>query len=174
MLCANGLVDILDENKNEDISNKFRLMDKIPVKTVNTICSPEIGNVETSILSKAFFSNENINIIQNAIIKGVYDKTKKIIDRQDTTQLVAVMRRIYMEGCRGEFIDVSVSRRNISDRDLIVSLNNRVINISVNSIKNELIAYLKYREDISTMAIPQDLPILLNTKSKTLELKPWF
>ena len=174
MLCANGLVDILDNNNNENISNKFKLMDKIPVKSVNTICSPEIGNIETSILSKAFFSIQNINIIQNAIIKNVYNKTNYIIAKQDTNQLLAVMRRIFMEGCRGEYIDVIVSKTNISDKDLLLSLNNKVITICSDSIKNELISYLKYREDISTMAIPQDLPILLNTKSRTLELKPWF
>ena len=61
-----------------------------------------------------------------------------------------------------------------SDKSQLDRLNKCVINACVNAIKNEVIAYLKYREDISTMAIPQDLPILSNTKNKTLELKPWF
>lgn len=173
MLCANGLVDILNVDNNQDISNKFRLIDKIPVKSISTICSPEIGNIETSILSKAFFSKQNINIIQNAIIKGVYDETKHIIDKQEPSQLLTAMKRIYMERC-GEFIDVNVSKPILSDREKIISLNDKVISICIHSIKNELISYLKYREEISTMAIPQDLPILLNTKNKTLELKPWF
>lgn len=174
MICSNGLVDILDENNNEDINNKFRLMDKIPVKTINTICSKEIGNVETSLLSDAFFSNQNITIIQNAIVRGVYDYTNKIIDKQNTSQLIGVMRSVFMEDCRGDFITNTFMKKPLSDREMIVKLNNRVANLCINSIKNELISYYKYREDISSMALPHDLPILSNTKNKTLELKPWF
>mgnify|MGYP001389807345 CR=1 FL=1 len=174
MLCSNGLVDILDENNNEDINNKFKLMDKIPVKTINTICSKNIGNVETTVLSDAFFSNQNIIIIQNAITRGVYDATNKIIDKQNANQLLGIMRNVFMEDCRGDFISNTVMNKPLSDRDMIIKLNNRVVNLCVNSIKNELISYYKYREDISTMALPQDLPILSNSKNKTLELKPWF
>ena len=60
MNCANGLVNILDDKNNENINNKFRLMDKIPVKTVNTICGRELGNIESTPLSDAFFSNQNL------------------------------------------------------------------------------------------------------------------
>ena len=174
MICANGLVDILDNKKNEDITNKFKLMDAIPVKSVDNIRCREIGNTEVTPLSNAFFSNANINIIHNSIIKGVYDNTGKIIDRQDTNQLLSIMRSIYMEGCRNEFIGRHIPSQNISDREMIIKLNDIVVSKSVNLIKNELIAYYKYREDISTMAVPQDLPILSNMKDKTLELKPWF
>ena len=174
MICANGLVDILDNKTSEDITNKFRLMDPIPVKTVDNIRCEEIGNVEGSPLSRAFFSNANINIIHNSIIRGVYDKTGKVIPRQDTNHLLGIMRSIYMEGCRDEFMTRHIPSQNISDRETIVKLNDIVVTKSVNLIKNELVAYYKYREDISTMAVPQDLPILSNMRNKTLELKPWF
>ena len=174
MVCANGLVDILDNTNGENIANKFRLMDAVPVKSVDDIRCPEIGNRETTPLSRAFFSNQNINIIHNNIIKGVYDKTGKVIDRQNTNQLLSIMRSIFMEGCRDEFAARHIPSKQIGDREMIVRLNGLVISKSVNMITNELIAYNKYREAISTLAIPQDLPILSNMKNKTLELKPWF
>ena len=173
MICSNGSVDILDDKNNEDINNKFSLMDKIPVKSTTNVRGTEIGNIEATPLSNAFFSNQNINIIQNSIKKGVYDAINKVIDKQDTSQLLGIMRNVFMEDCRGSFISV-INSKPISDRDMIIRLNNRVVNLCVNSIKNELISYYKYRQDISTMALPQDLPILSNTKNKTLELKPWF
>lgn len=174
MVCANGLVDILDNKANEDITNKFRLMDQIPVNTVDNIRCQEIGNRETTPLSSAFFSNQNINTLHNSIIRGVYDATGKIIDRQDTNHLLGVMRNIFMEGCRNEFAARHIPSQQIDDRQMIVALNRRVVDKCVHFIKNELIAYYKYREDISTLAIPQDRPILSNMRNKTLELKSWF
>lgn len=174
MICSNGLVDILDTKKNEDIDTKFRLMDRIPVKTVNTICGREIGNVESTPLSNAFFSNQNINNLHLLIIKGVYDKTQIRIERQNNEQLLGIMRNIYMNPNRDEFMTRYVQTPNISANEQLNKLNQCVINSAVKIIQTEITAYLKYREDISTMAVPQDLPILSNMRNKTLELKPWF
>lgn len=176
MICANGLVDILDNDNNDNIINKFRLMDKIPVNSSSNICnSRELNNREETPLSRAFFSKENLDIISNNIIRGVYDKTGKIIDKQDPNQLFNIMRSVFLEDCRDEHIVITGKNNKVySDRELIVNLNNRVVNLSVKSIENELIAYYKYRQDISTLAVPQDLPILSNMRNKTLELKPWF
>ena len=75
---------------------------------------------------------------------------------------------------RDEFMSRYIAQPNISANDELNKLNQCVINASVKIIHNEITAYLKYREDISTMAVPQDLPILSNMRNKTLELKPWF
>ena len=174
MNCANGLVNILDDKNNENINNKFRLMDKIPVKTVNTICGREIGNIESTPLSDAFFSNQNINNLHLLIIQGVYQKTGIKIEKQSNEQLIGIMRKIFMNPIRDEFMARYVKQPTISPNEQLNNYNQCVINSCVKIIDNELKAYLKYREDISTMALPQDLPILSNTKNKTLELKPWF
>lgn len=174
MNCANGLVNILDDKNNENINNKFRLMDRIPVKTVNTICGREFGNVESSPLSNAFFSDQNINNLHLLIIQGVNQKTGIIIEKQSNEQLISIMRKIFMNPNRDEFMGKYVKQPDISPNELLNNYNQCVVNSCIKIITNELKAYLKYREDISTMALPQDLPILSNTKNKTLELKPWF
>lgn len=181
MKCANGLVDIMGKsNRNtinmnsENINNKFMMMDRIPAKTIGTNPCQTINNVEPSLVSRAFFSNENIEIIHRNIIKCVYDCTGTVIDKQNTQQLLGIMREIFMENRADDFTTKFANNNPISDRDLILHLNSRVIQHSVRIIKNEVIAYNKYRQDISTMAMPHDLPILSNMKNKTLELKPWF
>tara|TARA_B100000902_G_scaffold397505_1_gene461505 strand:- start:3996 stop:4520 length:525 start_codon:yes stop_codon:yes gene_type:complete len=174
MICSNGLVDILDNKKNETINNKFKLMDKIPVKTVNTIGRIDIGSIESTPLSDAFFSNQNINNLHILIIKGVYDKSNIIIEKQNTEQLLGIMRNIFMNPNRDEFMSRYISQPTISDNEQLNKFNQCVINSCVKIIHNQITSYLKYREDISTLAVPQDLPILSNSKNKTLELKPWF
>jgi len=174
MICSNGLVDILDNKNNQNVDNKFRLMDKIPVKSVNTICGRDFGNVESTPLSTAFFSNENINNLHTLIIKGVYNKTGIIIEKQSTEQLLGIMRSIFMNPNRDEFMSRYIAPPSISINEQLNKYNQCVVNACVKIIQNEITAYLKYREDISTMAVPQDLPILSNSKNKTLELKPWF
>ena len=84
------------------------------------------------------------------------------------------MREIFMENRADDFTTKFANNNPISERDLILHLNSRVIQHSVRIIKSEVIAYNKYRQDISTLAVPQDLPILSNMRNKTLELKPWF
>ena len=113
--------------------------------------------------NKVFDSFEDgWEFIYSNVDNSLYDKTGKVIPRQDTNHLLGIMRSIYMEGCRDEFMTRHISSQNISDRERIVKLNDIVVTKSVNLIKNELVAYYKYREDISTMAVPQDLPILSN------------
>ena len=181
MKCANGLVDIMGKgNRNtinmngENINDKFKMMDRIPAKTIGTNPCQTINNVEPSLVSRAFFSNENIEIIHRNIIKCVYECTGTVIDKQNTQQLLGIMREIFMENRADDFTTKFANNNPISDRDLILHLNSRVIQHSVRIIKSEVIAYNKYRQDISTLAVPQDLPILSNMRNKTLELKPWF
>lgn len=181
MKCANGLVDIMGNIKrntidmnNENINNKFMMMDRIPVRTIETNPCLTINNVEPSLVSRAFFSNENIEIIHRNIIKCVYECTGTVIDKQNTQQLLGIMREIFMENRADDFTTKFANNNPVSDRDLILHLNSRTIQHAVRIIKNEVIAYKKYREDISTLAVPHDLPILSNMRNKTLELKPWF
>ena len=181
MKCANGLVNIIGGNNtnilnnSNNINNKFNMMDRIPVRSINTNLCHTINNVEPRLVSRAFFSNENVEIIHKNIIKCVYDCTGIVIDKQNIQQLLGIMRNVFMESRVDDFTGRYATNNNsVNDRDLILHLNNRVIQHSVNIIKNEVIAYNRYREDISTMAMPHDHPILSNTRTKTLELKPWF
>lgn len=159
----NGKVNINQPN----ISTKFSMMDKIPINVPTNYNNVITGTFENTKLSEIYFSKKNIDIIQNAIKKGVYDKSKNtiIIDRQSDDAIVTVMRSMYLQHSLNR--DFSISEQ-------INKLNKYVIDYCVNNVYTEAVAYLKYKRDISQMYTPLPHPIYSNPMKKGLELKPWF
>jgi len=160
---SNGKINITGPN----ISAKFSMMDKIPINTNTNYQNVLTGNFERSRLSDAYFSKQNIQIIQNGIRKGVYDKSQSriLVDNQPEDQIVTVMRAMYLQHSKN--LETNISQQ-------IVELNTFVLNYCVVSIFNEAVAYLKYKEDASTMHRPMQHPIYSNKTNKTLEQKAWF
>ena len=67
---TNGRVNILE---SVNTSNVFKLYDRIPIDQKTTSYRNALtGNLETNILSRAFFSAKNIIVLQNSIINGVF------------------------------------------------------------------------------------------------------
>ena len=92
----NGRIDIMGPNIDQ-----FQLFDN-PNNNYKNITSYKDalnGNWTTSLLSKAFFSKENIIILQNGIRAGVYRATGGLysIGPQDETTLKVIMRSIYLQ-----------------------------------------------------------------------------
>ena len=160
---ANGRVNIMGPN----VSTKFSMMDKIPLTTKTDYSNVLTGTFERTRLSDAYFSQKNIQIIQNALRKGVYDKSnqKILIDQQPEDQIVSVMRSMFYQ-----------HSKNLQDNipQQIQELNNYVINFCVNAVFHEAVAYLKYKEDSSKMHMPMQGPIYSSKTNKTLEMKSWF
>ena len=159
----NGKIDIMGPNMNA----KFSMMDKIPVSSNSNYTNVLTGNFERSLLSDTFFSKENIQIIQNGIRKGVFDRSKGkiLVDNQSEDQIVSVMRSMYLQHSKNIQTNVS-SQINI--------LNNYVLDYCINNVYVEAISYLKYKEDSSKMHIPMNNPICSNKTNKTLEQKLGF
>lgn len=159
----NGRVNIMGPN----ISTKFSMMDRIPVNTNTNYLNSLAGNLERSRLSDTFFSQKNIQIIQNGIRKGVYDKSRQqiTIDKQPEDQIVTVMRSMYLQHSKN--LETNIPQQ-------IEELNKYVLNYCINNVYNEAVAYIKYKQDISTMHVPMTAPIYSNKTNKTLEQKPWF
>ena len=160
---SNGKIDIMGPN----ISAKFSMMDKIPINTNTNYQNVLIGNFERSRLSDAYFSKQNIQIIQNGIRKGVYDKSQSriLVDNQPEDQIITVMRAMYLQYSKN--LETNISQQ-------IKELNNFVLIYCINNVFNEAVAYLKYKEDASTMHRPMQHPIYSNKTNKTLEQKAWF
>tara|TARA_B100000287_G_C20599036_1_gene767277 strand:- start:410 stop:907 length:498 start_codon:yes stop_codon:yes gene_type:complete len=160
---SNGRVDIMGPN----ISAKFSMMDRIPVNTKTNYLNSLTGNFERSRLSDTFFSQQNIQIIQNGLRKGVHDKSngKILIDNQPQDQIVSVMRSMYLQHSKN--LEINIPQQ-------IQELNNHVLNYAINNVYTEAVAYMKYREDSSKMYMPMTAPIYSNKTNKTLEHKPWF
>ena len=160
---SNGKINITGPN----IYAKFSMMDKIPLNTNTNYQNVLTGNFERSKLSDSYFSRQNIQIIQNGVRKGVYDKSQSriLVDNQPEDQIVTVMRAMYLQYSKNLEINIP---------EQIADLNNLVLNYCINNVFNEAVAYLKYKEDASTMHIPMQHPIYSNKTNKTLEQKAWF
>jgi hypothetical protein len=159
----NGRIDIV----TPPIQDQFALYDRIPVNQCVTYRDALNGIWEDSMLSKAFFSKENIQIIQNGIRAGVYQRSggKHVISEQDCDSLKIIMRSIFLQHATNLPTDIS---HQISD------LNNLVFDYAVPKIYSEAEGYIHYKKDVSNMYTPISRPQFNGYKHKTLELKPWF
>ena len=163
MTQPNGRINIMDT----PITQPSYLNDKIPT---NDCCSYEEalrGNIECSALSTAYFSKENMQIIQNAIRATVYKQSNNQynIAQQDVTTLKIIMRAFYLQNSLNQ-------HNNIPQQ--ISHINNMVVAHCVPKILSEAQAYIKYRTDASTLVVPIDKPKHSGYKNKTNEFKRFF
>ena len=89
---------------------------------------------------------------------------KVIIDKQNYDQLKIIMRSIFLQQAKHQ--DTRI-------REQIEELNKHVLDYCVPYVFSELNAYLKYKRDISTLAMPMENPIHLSN-DKTVELDRFF
>jgi len=159
---TNGRVDILGP-----IGPRFELSDKIPIKQCASFRDALTGQWNDTLLSLTFFSKENMQILQNAIRKGVYDKSNNqyIIAPQNCNELQIIMRSIFLEYANNLPSDIKYQ---------IIALNNLVTKFAIEQIYKEAISYIKYKIDASTLAIPIARPVNTSPKTNTLELQPFF
>ena len=101
----NGRVDI----KTPNTSQLFQMYDKIPAHQCSSFRNPTEGLWDQTTLSVAFFSQQNINIIQNGIRAGVYKLSngQYTIGPQDCDALKIVMRSIYLQHSSNKPTDVT-------------------------------------------------------------------
>ena len=158
----NGRVNIMQNNTH----NLFSLQDKIPVHQTTAYRDALQGNLIDSPLSCAFFSKENIDILQNGIRAGVYKKSNNqfVVGRQSDDVLKVVMR--------STFLSYSANMPN-NIPEQIKALNDLVLDYCINQVYGEAQGYMKYLYDASTLVVPIDRPVFSNT-NKTLEFKRWF
>ncbi len=156
---ANGRIDILNA------PNHLTLYD-VPQRHTSTYKDAMRGNWENTVLSQAFFSVENQQILQNGIRAGVYKESngKYIISEQSDNELKLIMRGIFLERAQNKSTSIT---------DQIKELNQYVLSFCIPRIFGEVKGYMKYLQDASTLAIPMSHPIH-SSSDKTLELKPFF
>jgi len=160
---SNGRVDILGNNAMDC----FHLYDRIPVSQGDTYYRTAMtGNWDNSMLTKTFFSADNMRILQNGIKAGVYHKSNgrfQIAD-QDPDVLKMIMRSTFLQSSKN-------LPTNITEQ--VKQLNDLVLGYAVPQVLGEAIGYVKYKNDASMMYTPMQRPAS-TYHSNTLELKPWF
>ena len=162
---SNGRVDILqDPNVKNDL---FSLYDRIPVNHKASAYTEALtGNFQDTLLSQAFFSAQNIQIIQNGIRAKIYKKTNRVIAVQNEDIVKIIMRSVFLQFS---------ANLNSHYKEQIEELNKKVINICSRRVLEELMGYLHYQEDVSTMHVPIAHPHAFSIKGdKVAEYNPGF
>lgn len=106
-------------------------------------------------LSKAFFSNDNVELLQRSIIQEVLNVSQKQIGKQSYQELQIIMKSIYLQYSRN-------LPTNIDEQ--VQVLNSYVIDECVRLIVPKVLQYIKYLDDI-TNPIPV-MPRSQNVSSK--------
>ncbi len=159
----NGRVNIVD------IPQKvlFEMQEKIAVKNKTSEYREALQGIwEDSMLSKAYFSKENIQIVQNGLRAGVHKMSgeKYIIAPQNVDTLKIIMRSIFIQHAEHNENDITGQ---------IVKLNNLVLDYAVLNVYNEIDGYVKYCRDQSTLVVPMELPKQVDREFRQLEMKNW-
>lgn len=159
---GNGRINILGKVKDQ-----FQLFEHpdFSIEKTSSYDDALTGNWEDNLLSKAFFSKDNIIIIQNGIKRQVYDKSngRYLIAPQDETNLKIIMRSIFLQNAKNLPYNYT---------EQIKELNELVYKYCVPNILSTAISYLKYKNDVSTLPVPEARPVNVSVKGdKILENK---
>jgi hypothetical protein len=143
------------------------MYDKIPANQCVTFRNATEGLWDQTTLSKIFFSQHNIQIVQNGIRAGVYYKSngQYTIGQQDCDSLKIIMRSVFLQYSANQ-------PNNISQQ--IKELNKIVLNYCIQQVYSEAQGYMKYIDDASTLVVPIAHPVQASNNDRQLELKRWF
>tara|TARA_B100000424_G_C22562752_1_gene318324 strand:- start:38 stop:520 length:483 start_codon:yes stop_codon:yes gene_type:complete len=154
----------MNVNKNTteiDTTAVFKLSDRIPAHQISGYREAMTGNWCNTILSDAFFSGKNIQIIQNGIRSGVYKMSngQYIIGNQNIDQLKIIMRSIYLQNSRNQSDNI---------QQQIIELNNLVLDYAIEQVYGEAQGYMRYKEDSSSLVVPLEHPVMSKSNDKQL------
>lgn len=152
----NGRVDAVTIN-NLKFNNAFN---KASEHQANIISR----SLDSTEVSKLFFSLKNIDLLQQGIRNKILNVTngKINISRQSDDELKIIMRSIYFQYGQN---------RNENIKEQVLDLNTRVIEWSVPQIISNFKQSQQYIKDISTLPEPLERSILPSKKgTKTLNI----
>lgn len=158
----NGRVNIMAP----DTRKLFQMQDRIPVESTS-FRDAMTGNWNDTALSNAFFSAQNMEILQNGLRAGVHRMSNGqfTIGRQNEDELKIIMRSVFLQYSRNLSSDIPGQ---------IAALNKLVLDYAVRQVYGEAEGYMKYKRDVSTMYCPIAPPVMSKTNDKQLLLKKWF
>lgn len=157
----NGRVQLLDDTNPEA---RFQMAEKIAIKNKSTeYRDPMAYMQEDSLLATTYFSEANIQIVQNGLRAGVYEMSKKqmVIPPQNIDNLKIIMRSFYLQYAKHS--------KTEPIRDQIQQLNQYVLNYTIPKVYNEAQGYLNYLRDQSTLVMPMERPQQVDRDYKHLE-----
>ena len=115
------------------------------------------GNVTANTLNQTFFSPANVQIVQNKLRHGVYERSggEFLIDNQSVDELLTVMRAMYLQYGKNQPTRI---------REQIEELNQTVVDWAIPKIVSECSMHKTYLHDIQHMPVPLAQPVQLTQK----------
>lgn len=123
-----------------------------------------------TLLTFLYFSQQNVDNIQNLIRMLVYKHTKEVIDNQSNTELLVVMRSTFLAFSKhpqllDESMSVDVKKKLLLQyTDEVDRLNQLVIDSTVPVIVSQLQQYLVYLSDASSPLRVMEKPLSTTVK----------
>jgi hypothetical protein len=141
-------------------SNPFELYENLNISNQDKYLNT--GNQQRTKLSDMYYSQANIDHVQNEIVSQIYKKTdgKYKITKQSEDELIIVMKSIYLQNSRNNDNEIQIQ---------INYLNKLVLDYCVENVYVNLLQYVKYIDDITKEKVVLDRPQNVDVKgSKTL------
>ena len=132
-------------------NNPYHLFEENKLKATTFRKQALTGTLECNLLNQVFFSQENIDLLQDKLRYTVWIASNKkfIIDRQSDTELELIMRSIYLQYSKN-------IPHNIKEQ--VIELNDLVIQDCVPNILSQVEQHVYYLFDASTQPIPLSQP----------------
>lgn len=159
-----NITEVLDERSTATGTKEYEKLESPGSFNLNPKDKYAYNNVHSmfknihgeTLLNSLFFSDKNIQQIQNSIRFLVHKYTDQTIDEQSKADLLIIMRSIYLEYLNQppEYSDSLDDKTKAIvlklTKDEIARLNNIVVNEIVPKVVSELQQYLDYLRDAST------------------------
>ena len=157
----NGRINIIQP---PDRSIQMKMSEKIMIANKSTDHRDNV--YEDNVLGNVFFSAGNIQIIQNGIRAGVYEKSNGlyVIPNQNINNLKIIMRSTYLQYAEHKPDNITAQ---------VERLNQIVLDYCVPSVYSEAVGYERYCQDQSSLIVPLEQPRNHDRNFRQLELKPW-
>lgn len=161
----NGRVNLFDP-PSPDV--QFKMQERLAVKNKTTEYREALDGVwESNVLAQVYFSADNVQILQNGLRAGVYEKSENrfVIAPQNIDTLKVIMRSIYLQ---------YAEHREENIRGQVEKLNRLVLDYAIPTVYNEAVGYVRYCQDQSSLVVPLEQPRHHDRNYKQLELKPFY
>lgn len=117
------------------------------------------GQLECNLLNQVFFSQENIDLIQEQIRYQVWNASERkfVIGRQSDTELELIMRSMYFQ--YGKNIPYNI-------KEQVIELNDLVVQDCVPKILSQVEQHIGYLFDASTNPVPLSHPVSMSSTGR--------
>ena len=156
----NGRINLVDQPSNDIL---FKMKEVVDYENVVSPFPEAIkGDLECNILAKVFFSQDNIQYLQDKMRVGVLEMSKNTIavPEQNVNNLKIIMRKVYFQ----------YANHRDDVRTEIARLDDLILKSIIPEVYNAAVSYKKFQRDVSKLPMPMERAKPVDRDHKHLEL----